>query len=238
MRRTTTRNDFIPCLERLEDRVVLDDRSAGFYGVNARFLTTPGGTLLTAAGISMGQVEPVRPYKLNFDARAHADVQPTQVYRVQMPAGATVPGAHIHPTRVAGVMNGKGATHAGIAKDARLHASFTGRALTTVGDQENTILAAQHVSRRDDWGVRAINYSYRIPGVTANGNSLVSRGLDWLSGGNFVGSDRLNVFALGNQNAAGRQFWGPPADSYNGRDGDSRHRRAEGLPQILGRCQS
>jgi hypothetical protein len=46
---------FRPALEILEERVVLDDTSASLLGVNARFLTTPTGTVLDGTGVRIGR---------------------------------------------------------------------------------------------------------------------------------------------------------------------------------------
>jgi hypothetical protein len=87
------RRHFAPELESLEDRLALDDVSAGLdvvgtsgatinTGIHARGLTTPGGLILNGFGIGIGQVEAARPGKPNFDDadHSHPDVNPDQVY--------------------------------------------------------------------------------------------------------------------------------------------------------------
>src|SRR5262245_22233533 len=70
---------FVPRLESLEQRIVLDDSSAGAGGILARNLTLADGvTILTGNGIAIGQVEPERPGKPGYDSPANynPDVRP------------------------------------------------------------------------------------------------------------------------------------------------------------------
>ncbi len=66
----------------LEQRLATDDATAGVRGIDARELYTPGLTLLTGAGIHIGQVEVTRPGKPDFDlpANSHPHVVPWAVF--------------------------------------------------------------------------------------------------------------------------------------------------------------
>jgi len=44
---------YLPVFEPLELRIVLSDESAGYNGVNARGLTTPGGALPTGSNVNI-----------------------------------------------------------------------------------------------------------------------------------------------------------------------------------------
>src|SRR4051812_20357812 len=73
----------VPRLEVLEDRIVLDDTSAGLRGINARSIQTPDRVVLTGEGAVIGQLESGRPGRPGFDnvANENTDVRPTAVYR-------------------------------------------------------------------------------------------------------------------------------------------------------------
>src|SRR5437016_4263718 len=78
---------FVPNCEPLEQRVLLDDNSAGPRGIDAR------GLGFTGQGVYIGQVESGRPglrgtADLPFDSNAnsHPDVRPDAVFRRNLPA--------------------------------------------------------------------------------------------------------------------------------------------------------
>src|SRR5438132_328565 len=103
-RTKSTSRFFRPTLEVLEERCVLDDASAGYFGINARFLTTPAGTLLNThlSNIAIGQVEGGRPSKPTLDSASHSDVTPRWVFKVEDSAVANQ-NTTDHATAVAGV---------------------------------------------------------------------------------------------------------------------------------------
>ncbi len=203
------KSDFVPALEHLEERLVLDANSAGYNGVNGHFLTTPGGTLLNGTFVNIGQVEPGRPANPQLDTASNGNVNPAAVYAREAPASPNT-DVDPHATQVAGVIIDNGSANPGLAPNAWLYASASRRAATTVGSEENAILEAQYL-RQPSRDVRAINYSFvfRNTALPTDGSSLISRGLDWLA---YKDDAVTNVFALGNA----PNDWGPPADSYNG----------------------
>ncbi|MCI0640573.1 MAG: carboxypeptidase regulatory-like domain-containing protein [Gemmataceae bacterium] len=204
---------FLPQVESLELRIVLDERTAGLFGINARLLTTPSGVALTGSDTAIGQVEIGRPNNPLLDAINHRHVRPQGVYYKDGPSFA---GRNIRPhaLQVAGVMIANGPTNTGIARDARLFSSASGVELFTV--QRDALLAAQHVKSIGLAATRipgmAINHSYTIGNlignVNADGDSLITLGLDWLASQRMV----LNVFVGGND----PDEWGVPSDAYNG----------------------
>jgi len=129
----------LPCLELLEERVVLDDRSAGIRGINSRFLTTVAGMSLTgnsfidvAGGdnVTIGQIEKGRPNDPKIDTISHPDVRPWEVFFRDAPAA---PDSNIesHALSVAGVMIAEGISDTGVARNAVLYASATGESSAT-----------------------------------------------------------------------------------------------------------
>ncbi|MCI0642854.1 MAG: S8 family serine peptidase [Gemmataceae bacterium] len=183
----------------------MDDSSAGYLGVNARSLTSHSGVVLTGNNISIGQVENGRPHDPQHDTFSHPDVDPAWVFVRESAAGSS--SRDSHATGVAGVMIANGTRNKGIAPNASLYSSASGSAATLAGLQENNLLAAQHVTWQDNSKVRALNHSYGIIELSADGLSHISRGLDWLAKRRNV----VNVIALGNAPSD----WGPPSDSYN-----------------------
>jgi hypothetical protein len=205
-----------PSLEVLEDRIALDDTSAGINGINARCLTTPGGTILTGSGIAIGQVEVPRPGKPGFDATDYSnpDVIPAGVYRQNGPAtpDTTEPVETLgHSERVAGVMIANGAADKGVAPQAAHHASAIMTGMSEANAHEHSVLSMQHVALQDGGDVRATNLSFGrlLPaGATLNGNSLFTQGLDWSARVH----DVLYVVA-GSEGEGGNPI---PIDGFNG----------------------
>lgn len=200
---------FLPSVEALEHRIVLDDSSAAAVtGIDARGLTTLGGVVLTGKDIRIGQVELFRPGKPGFDnpANSHPDVTPSGVYlRGGNPvANQNTTGDRGHATQVAGVMIADGVTNKGISTGASLYAS----AAMPQGKQEDVyaqfMSAVQQVALQSP---RAVNMSF-WNGGNADGNSLLSLGVDWSA----KKYDILNVMSRGNVGEPGIV----PKDSYNG----------------------
>ena len=207
------RPNFAPLrLEVLEDRVLLDDSSAGISGINARNLTTAGGAALTGSGLAIGQVEMGRPGDVDIPdnaANRNDDVNPFQGFYRE--ANATpndytgVEGGHA--TRVAGVMIANGAADTGVAPQAKLYASADDESAT---QQKYGLISMQHVALQNNGDVRAINISAgrQLQGATVlDGNSLMTQGLDWSAREHNV----LYVVA-GNEGAGGLPV---PTDEFN-----------------------
>src|SRR4051794_2756854 len=99
----------VPRLQVLEDRVVLDDTSAGIRGINARNIQTPDRVVLTGKDVAIGQLESGRPGKPGFDNanRSNHEVRPAAVYRGANNAVANE-DVNNHAETVAGVMIANG----------------------------------------------------------------------------------------------------------------------------------
>src|SRR5262249_34532710 len=195
-----------PVVEQLEDRIVLDGASAGLFGINSQYLTTPSGTLLDGAGNRIGQVELQRPANPSLDRRFHTAVNPAGVSDIGAPASADSK-IERHPTWVAGVMIGDRPGLKGVAPGASLYSSaFVGFPNTYARWYERTVIAAQFLAAS---GTSSINYSYGLTPFSGGGTSLASLGLDWLT------TDRnvLNVFA---GTEVGGGSGDVPGDAYNG----------------------
>ncbi|MBI1913170.1 MAG: carboxypeptidase regulatory-like domain-containing protein [Planctomycetes bacterium] len=206
------RHPFIPSLERLEDRTVLDDTSASLKGISARGLTLFGGGALDGSGVSIGEVDVDRPGKPGYDKDPdwiHRDVKPTKVYfqvrdaRVNEAIGA-------HAEGVAGVMIADGPTNKGIAPKAKLYADAIGAPKS----YEDFILDFQKVTAESAAAgspVRAINVSIAaglVGGAVLDGNSFLTKGVDW-------GARVNNTLYI----VAGPEVGSPevlPADDFNG----------------------
>jgi subtilisin family serine protease len=201
------RNRFRPSVERLEERLVFDANSAGPLGIDAL------GLNLTGQGIHIGQVEPGRPGLRagGFDdpAHSHPDVTPAEVFFRNGPAVANRDVTK-HATAVAGVMVASGAgANRGFAQNASLHSSA--QAPATVTDYPSDVLSLQQVAMRNGGDVPGVNHSAAfspVAGAQLDGNSLDSRGLDYLA-------QRWNTLFVGAAaNAGGNQQI--PADAYDG----------------------
>lgn len=194
-----------PRFDELEKRIVLDDSSASYFGVNARLLTTPSGQVLTGYLVRIGQVEQTRAVDPTIDTISHSDVHPIGSFLIDQQASGLT---HLvdaidrnHATGVASIMIASGTTNRGIAPRALLRTtSFSTPELV----ETNSILAAQYLSV----GARAINYSFNPGPASGSGVSLLSLGLDWLSQTRGL----LNVISRGNVTSHGDA----PGDSYNG----------------------
>jgi subtilisin family serine protease len=162
----------------LADSVRSDATSVDFLGINAV------ATGLNGFGTVIGQIEFARPGKPGFDAPqyVHDQVNPTQVYASTNTDFANSPFVMHdidrdpdHALSVAGVMIGSGGALRGVAPMASLHAgainSHTDESFAFVGNRIARLLE-----------MRAINVSVgRNLGEfeTADGNSYVSRFVDW-----------------------------------------------------------
>jgi len=81
-----------------------------------------------------------------------------------------------------------------------------------VGQYEDALLSMQHIASLNASGILAVNMSWgKLPrgGDVANGNSLLSLGLDYLA----QQHDALFVMSKGNASSPGELL---PKDSYNG----------------------
>jgi len=145
-------------LEALEDRVVLDDNSAGPFGINAR------ATGLTGQGVHIGQIENGRPglrgAMTDNDQNSHSHVTPAEVFLrdVSPPVwNQDVDTDQFHATKMAGIMVANGPTNRGVAPNAILHASAWREANST--DYETMLVTAQHIARRENDNIPVINMS-------------------------------------------------------------------------------
>src|SRR5262245_65608325 len=114
----------VPRLEVLEERVVLDDTSAGVRGINARAIRTPDQVVLTGEDVRIGQMEGGRPGKPGFDNtdKSNSEVRPAAVYLGVNNAVADQ-NVNNHAETVAGVMIANGARDSGVSPKASLYAS-------------------------------------------------------------------------------------------------------------------
>lgn len=154
---------------------------------------------LSGVGVPVGQVENERPGKPNFDSDLSSNraVVPKAVFRKDGDATADdvdeVTGRH--PTQVASViistetrdLNSDGDIPRGVAPRALLYAS----AFIEPDSQQDMLLSIDKVAHQpempepeipDNLKVRVTNLSALLPvptGVTPNGQSLVTLGLDW-----------------------------------------------------------
>src|SRR6266542_3373492 len=201
---------FIPRVESLEERIVLDNRSAGMAGIMARGLRLADNvTALTGQNINIGQVEIGRPGLRTIPAVAFDDVNhsnatvvPQRVFFRDVSAG---PNSELvywqdgHATAVAGVIIAN-AVEPGVAPQAKLYASASS---TVNAAQEvyytDVLRSLQRVARPALAGeaavqVRAINFSAAIPSpitgpgvggnpppISVDGTSLLSKSVDWLA---------------------------------------------------------
>ncbi len=202
---------FRPSVEALEDRLVLDNSSADTVGILARGLKRfDGTTVLTGAGINIGQVEASRPTKPGYDKFfSHPDVTPVDVFKRDL---QDIPDGFYgdHANYVAGVMTANGAADQGIAPKANLYSSAHAAG---VADQDWALVSMQKVATvKND--IRAINLSFGQElgkRDKLDGNSLLSLGLDWSARKHNV----LYVIA-GNEPSPDRKDLPVPSDSYNG----------------------
>jgi len=200
---------FVPRLEPLEDRLVLDDTSAGVNGINARNLSTADGlTTLTGLGIGIGQLELNRAGKPGYDTQAsrfHPHVNPTQVFLgalVDPPNGQT----GNHAVAVAGIMIANGPADKGVAPLASLYSAGD------PGSGPPEAVALQNLVLQP--GVRVVNYSSGselTPGARLDGNSVVPQFMDW-------SATKHNVFYVvsGHQKRPGLVPIPVGKDAYNG----------------------
>jgi subtilisin family serine protease len=169
-------------------------------------LKLPDGNPLTGAGINIGQVEEGRLPKSGLDSAdsLNSQVDPVEVYLRNIEISDPNANLSEHATRVAGTMVGSGF---GVAPQASLYSS----AYETLGTDPGYVHAIQSLqriaTRPNSAGTRAINNSWGKPG-TANGNSLLTLGVDWLASQH----DVLLVFSGREDSSVGPI----PKDNYNG----------------------
>lgn len=202
-------------VETLEERIVLDDQSAGVPGIEARALQ------LTGAGVHIGMVEPFRVGKPGHDSveNTHPHVNPQGVYLFNLngPKNVLV-DTQKHATPVAGVMIASDPTNQvltdrGIATRAKLHSAgfmLTPRLPTPSGD---VALTLQHVARQNQSKVSAINLSFGIKEggnhPPADGTSLLSKAIDYFA------RKYDTLFVIAKPNSAVNEG-NIPADAFNG----------------------
>jgi len=188
--------------------------STGPNGINSRGIVVrlpDGVTPLTGMGVSIGQVEALRPgWPLASggpDDAAHSNpsVKPTDVTIGE--GEAVTPNMDIgvgHATQVAGVLISQDTTDSsvpangddprGVAPNANLYSSAYITDGAGIGYTE-ALLTTQYVADVTD--TRAINHSWQKPlssGGALDGNTQLTLGMDWIAST----YDVLNVIA-GNQ---------------------------------------
>jgi hypothetical protein len=191
-KKRNTSRFFVPCVEELEQRFVMDAFANGYFGINARLIPMPSGTLwLTGTSVAIGQVENERPVT-SRDNFVHPDVIPTGILyrdRAVTPRITRVTVDVQHAERVAGAMIGSGrwqsdGLHKGVAPDASLTAAATGSPFPFIM-QYVDLITTQNLIRVAS--PKAVNLSFGLGGdpgspfVAANGRSLFTKGLDWLA---------------------------------------------------------
>ncbi len=172
-------------------------------------------TGLDGTGVEIGQVEPSRSGKAEYDAPADSasNTKPAGVY-FQGVGGMDSPGGHVddHATRVAGVMIGDataGAMFEGVAPKANLHSSGFS------GDLVDATLALNRMATLNGAGVKvkAINMSFGTEPQgfveDVDGRSLLTQFIDWSARRH----DVLYVVGWPNNDLAPKFL---PSDEYNG----------------------
>jgi hypothetical protein len=182
-------------------------------GINSTNLTRFNGTtILTGAGIGIGQVEPHRPGDEDaFDDAAHrnSSVNPEAVFRRDGNSTPNEMGTEHHGSWVASVMISTAAVTRGVSTGAKLYSSQTDP-MAPFFDRD-AALSAQHIAQQNEGDVRAINMSFSYPlNFILDGNQLFTQFIDWSADRHdvlYVVSGRNTTTSAGN--------W-IPADNYNG----------------------
>jgi subtilisin family serine protease len=187
--------------------------SIGVAGIDAQRLHELPYNLI-GRKIAIGQVEIGRPGKFGLDKAVSKQpaIAPAGVF---LRNGAAKANTNIdpHAQNVASIMISDRKTLAGIAPGARLYSTAVGS--VKYAGQPEECLSAQSTANRNSGDVRAINFSFGEtlerdprPEARLDGNSLLTRCLDWSSRVH----DVLYVIA-GNQGKGGIPI---PTDNYNG----------------------
>lgn len=187
--------------------------SIGAAGIDAQRLHELPYNLI-GRKIAIGQVEIGRPGKFGLDKAVSKEpaIAPAGVF---LRNGAAKANTNIdpHAQNVASIMISDRKTLAGIAPGARLYSTAVGS--VKYAGQPEECLSAQSTASRNSGDVRAINFSFGEtlerdprPEARLDGNSLLTRCLDWSSRVH----DVLYVIA-GNQGKGGIPI---PTDNYNG----------------------
>lgn len=211
----------------------------GGAGINSDGLQLVSGTVLTGAGVGIGQLEPGRPGDPVLDGADlqvfNSTVDPEQVYygKFNNPGNPSAnPGASSytalgnnpfvpvaliepddHATEVAGVIISTDPMATGVATGARL---FSAGDDATSNFEVSSIASAQHLITSVPIPLRAMNMSFAnapAAGATLDGNNLFTQFVDWSAREH----DVLYV-ASGNQlNASGApDGLVHPSENYNG----------------------
>ena len=187
--------------------------SIGVAGIDAQRLHELPYNLI-GRKIAIGQVEIGRPGKFGLDKAVSKQpaIAPSGVF---LRNGAAKANTNIdpHAQNVASIMISGSKTLAGVAPGASLYSTAVGS--VKYAGQPEECLSAQSTANRNSGDVRAINFSFGEtlerdprPEARLDGNSLLTRCLDWSSRVH----DVLYVIA-GNQGKGGIPI---PTDNYNG----------------------
>ena len=184
------------------------NESRGPEGINATGLTLPNNTVLTGAGISIGQVEVGRPPKTGVDSPANVNpsTNPAEVWVQTTMAGGDTQLSE-HAALVADIMIN---STTGVAPDASL---YSGAFVTE--SSAGYIVALQTIqriaTRPNSAGPRVINNSWSKALDTfgsTDGNTLLTLGADWMASNYEV----LLVFSANTSD----ENTPVPGDNYNG----------------------
>ncbi|MEX2168423.1 MAG: S8 family serine peptidase [Pirellulales bacterium] len=202
----------------------------GPNGISSAGLTDFNGDPLTGEGISIGQVELLRPGKPGFDNNSNANfgTVPTAVYllddriaptpnsmgEIFDPGNPPAVPPFAHATAVAGVMISTDEFAPGVAPDADLYASHGGFFTNPfIPRFDSLALSSQFIATVDSDEMRAINLSFLVPfepGGSPDGNSKFTQFVDWSAKKHDV------LYVAGGRNANTPPGLGQPGDNFNG----------------------
>jgi hypothetical protein len=189
-----------------------DVTSIGPDGISSAGLQSPAGGPLNGSGVPIGQVERFRPTKNPPDtAPQNPFVIPEAVFRQDGDAAQDMDNGS-HATQVASVMiSTNSASTLGVSPQADLYASaYVTQNMPGDPNFVEALGSTQKVVT--EGGVHVVNHSYGIAqsGQEADGDSLLTLGLDWMARAHNV----LNVVAGEQGDASLARL--VPSDNYNG----------------------
>lgn len=182
-------------------------------GINSTGLTRfDGTTILTGAGIGIGQVEPHRPGDVQAGDDAdhrNSSIDPEAVFRRNGSSTPNEMGTEHHGSWVASVMISTDALTRGVSTGAKLYSSQTDP--TAPFYDRDAALSAQHIALQNDGDVRAINLSFVYPlDNILDGNQLLTQFVDWSASRHDV------LYVTGGKNTTSPAGYWIPSDNYNG----------------------
>lgn len=198
---------FIPDVEFLERREMLDAASLGSQGIEAI-----NDYNLTGRNVAVGQIEEGRPGRPNVQGEnANSNVRPAGVIDRQGARFVNNTPVDGHAENVASIMVSQGNQTRGVVPDASLYSYAYGILNAESFGYNAVAMQSLMLQNANSGGVHVVNLSFgSIPGyITENdGSSLTSLAVDYFS----QTYDSLFVIAAGNYN----DEFTAPADSFNG----------------------